>query len=149
MTDTIYWAVKLDQVSVAKLLAKVRPRHPKVFAEHVTLVFNPSDQQDKELAQLCGETVVLVVNKHVYDNRGQAVQVDGISRYDGGVPHVTISCMPDTKPVYSNRLLSSDSSTVEDIEAFSVTGVIARFTRLRTWDTECKTLKEEPDEAPG
>lgn len=135
MTDTIYWAVKLDDTSRTLLLSKFPPKHPNVYAEHMTIVFRPSDEIDRELMNKCGAIVSLRVIGHAYDDAGQAVEVesDAVSRL-GGKPHITISCANGTKPVYSNSLLADGSN---DVPTLSLTGTVARFTK-RGWDTEVK-----------
>lgn len=137
MTDTLYWAVKLSGDSVTKLLSAVNPKHEKVFAEHVTLVFSPNEQQDAELMEIIGETVLLIAKEHVYDNKGQAVSVDGIKRHDGGVAHVTISCSSDTKPVYSNKLFANPNAVSEETNV-PLVGVVARYTKNHQWDMNRK-----------
>lgn len=137
MSNTLYWAVKLNEESVAKLLSNVRPKHPRVFGEHVTLIFGPSEQQENDMMKLCGETVLLIATEHVYDNKGQAVIVEGITRQDGGVPHITISCSADTKPVYSNKLVNNPNAISEKI-SLPLSGKISRFTKNNTWDCEKK-----------
>lgn len=129
---TIYWAVKLDEASSGKLLDKFPAQHENVYAEHMTIVFNPSSSVDAALMSRCGEEVSLDVVGHLADTKGQAVAVQSpnVARIGGGVPHVTISCSPGTKPVYSNELLKNSWDAVETI---TLTGRVARFTRSG-WD---------------
>lgn len=135
MNDTIYWAVKLDGASRALLLSKCPPLHTNIFAEHMTVVFKPSDDQDNKLKSLLGSNTVLTVVGEAYDDRGQAVAVeceDKVSSMNN-VPHITISCANGTKPVYSNALLQVGTN-YHDVAPFALTGTIARFTK-RGWET--------------
>lgn len=127
--DTIYWAVKLDDAGKAALLARFAPAHPNVYAEHMTIVFKPSDSVDEALMKECGTEVELNVIGHSEDQNGQAVVVksDSVSRIGGGVAHITISCVNGTRPVYSNTLLKKHWDQVSP--AFAVSGVIARYTK--------------------
>lgn len=137
--DTIYWAVKLDDASRAALLTKFPAVHPNVFAEHMTIVFNPSDGVNEALLPECGKDVTLEVIGHGADAKGQAVVVrsDAVSRIGGGIAHVTISCANGTRPVYSNSLLQKHWDAVSP--SINLKGVIARFTKSG-WDTS----KSEP-----
>ena len=134
LTDTIYWAVKINDVSKAALLAKFPAEHPNIFADHMTIVFNPSDGINKALLPECGKSVTLEVIGHVFDTKGQAVVVrsDTVSRIGGGIAHITISCANGTRPVYSNSLLQKHWNDVSP--SINLKGVIARSTKSG-WDT--------------
>jgi len=131
--DTIYWAVKLTDNSKAALLSKFPAVHPNIYAEHMTIVFKPSESVDKALMKECGTEVSLEVIGHGQDQNGQAVVVksDSVSRIGGGIAHITISCANGTRPVYSNTLLKNHWDTVSPL---SLNGVIARYTK-GGWDT--------------
>ena len=125
MSKTLYWAVKLDSSSVAKLLSKLPPIHPNVYAHHITLAFRPNEMEEELWSSRHGESVTLTVDKFAFDESGQAVIVGGIDRSRGGIPHVTISCANGVKPVYSNTLLASGE--LHDLsESLNITGVILR-----------------------
>jgi len=131
--DTIYWAVKLTDAGKATLLSKFPAVHPNIFAEHMTIVFKPSNTVDQALMKECGTEVTLEVIGHGQDANGQAVVVksDNVSRIGGGIAHITISCANGTRPVYSNTLLKKHYDSVSPV---SLDGVIARFTK-GGWDT--------------
>lgn len=139
--DTIYWAVKLDDASRVMLLTKFPAVHPNVFAEHMTIVFNPSESANETLMEECGVSVNLEVIGYGADNKGQAVVVksDTISRIGGGIAHITISCINGTRPVYSNILLQKHWDSVS--QSVNLNGVIARFTK-NGWDI-CKSEKSK------
>lgn len=132
MSDTIYWAIKLDGASKATLLSNCPPVHTNIFAEHMTIAFRPSDLVEKELIIRLGEKVNLSVIGQATDNKGQAVAVEtsDVKRTDNGQAHITISCAPGTKPVYSNTLIAGYTP----ITPFTISGVIARFTN-HGWET--------------
>jgi hypothetical protein len=135
MSNTIYWAVKLDSASKATLLAKMPPTHNNVFAEHMTIAFRPSDLVEEELVGRIGEKVALTVVGQTIDDKGQAAVVISydVRRIDYGTAHITISCANGTKPVYSHELVEFGRVIFQP--AFDITGVIARFTN-NGWEME-------------
>jgi len=135
---TTYWAVLLDTESVAKLFSTFPPEHPNIYAEHMTIIYDPSDEDEQNLAPLCGTKVNLEVIGYSTDTKGQAVVVSGMDRIGGGIPHITISCSQRVKPFYSNKLLSNG---YEDAPPVSLSGIVARYTS-QGWDITCDLLKE-------
>lgn len=134
--DTIYWAVKLDDASVGTLLSNYPPVHSKVYAEHMTIAFRPSDKVNERLMSDKGKEVMLVVAGHTLDNKGQAVVVTGYGRLDFGVPHITISCAEGVSPKYSNELISQDNIHMSGPGYPTLLrGKVARFTS-KGWDYE-------------
>jgi|GEM_PF-1094378 len=96
----MYIAIKLDKKSKQALLGTFPPKHENVFADHVTLFFNPSidDQKAFEI----GKEVTFSVVGEAFDENGQAVEVilpDGIKSKNKH-PHITISTSLKTKPFY-------------------------------------------------
>ena len=129
MSKTIYWAVLLDKQAV-ELIQSIGPKHNNIFAEHTTLCFQPTPEQDKKWMERLGERVVLTVIGRGVDDRGDALIVDGVERDDAGIPHITISCADGTKPFYSNELLAKG---YEQIWPFTLEGTISRYTK-EGWD---------------
>jgi len=136
MAKTIYWAVILTDRSSNLLKTMFKPEHPKVFAEHITICFGPTEEQEQKWSERLGEMIRMKVVGEGKDKKGHAVVVTGIDRDGGGIPHVTISCAKGTKPFYSNALLSEGYSRVEEIP---LAGTIARYTK-NGWETEKKNL---------
>ena len=132
--DTIYWAVKLDEAGKTALLNRFPPVHTNIYAEHMTIVFNPSDSVDEALMKERGTKVNLEVIGHGEDQNGQAVVVksDKVSRIGGGIAHITISCANGTRPVYSNTLLKKHWDQIAS--PLILSGVIAQFTK-NGWET--------------
>ena len=131
MSKIIYWGIKLDEASRARLLSQVPAVHNHVYAEHMTIVFNPDEKQNAKLNTMLGKTIPLTVIGEAKDEKGQAVVVEGFDRPDGGPEHITISCSPGTKAVYSNMLLNEGYTSIPH---FQVQGVVAKYT-----DTGWKT----------
>ncbi len=125
MSKTIYWAIKLDEAARARLLSQIPAVHNSVYAEHMTIVFNPDPKQETKLNTVWGNPISLTVVGEAHDEKGQAVAVEGFDRIDGGIGHITISCAPGTKPFYSNSLLSEGYTSVPH---FQVKGVVAKYT---------------------
>lgn len=128
MDNVIYWAVLLDGESKAKLLSAFPPKHPKVYAEHMTVVYGPKDEDNEALEPMLGKQVNLVVEAHVSDDKGQAVVVKGFKRLDDGIAHITISCSLSTKPAYSNQLITKGQHDT-NVPALVITGKVAAFTK--------------------
>lgn len=128
--NTTYWAVLLSEKSKQKLLEQHKPYHPNVFAEHMTIIFNPTTEEDEIFMKQLGWSSQLVVTGVRTDDRGQAVVVTGQRRPNGGIPHITISCANKTKPFYSNKLLDGGWNFSEPLTLY---GVIARYTK-NGWD---------------
>ena len=127
MSKTIYWAVKLNDKSRVDLLIGFPAIHSNVYAEHMTVLFGPSASEDEALMQVCGTKVKLEVVGYRADEKGQAVVVQSsISRIDGGINHITISCANNVQPFYSNQLLQNTFISVPSTVILN--GVVARFT---------------------
>lgn len=122
----IYWAVLLNEKSKQKLLEKHKPRHQKVYAEHMTILFGPTSEQNDKLIERAGEVVTLTVVGSKSDDKGDAVVVTGESRLNGGVSHITISCGDKIRPSYSNELLGDGWNSTEPLTLY---GTIARYTK--------------------
>lgn len=108
MENVIYVGVFLDSLSRAELLKEYPPIHQVVYADHVTLKFAPKFTDIKMFD--IGRHVNFHVIGHAFDKKCQAVLVEldkTIMHKEN--PHVTISTLSGTKPVYSNTLLSTSS----------------------------------------
>ena len=134
MSEIIYWAIKLTDKSRAQLLSNFPPKHSKIYAEHITLAFGPTKQENDALSKWLGKSVKFKVITTMSDNKGQAVGVlSEPDRLDGKLGHITISCTPDTKPVYSNVLMEKAKDEFCTISPFELEGVVAKYTK-RGWE---------------
>lgn len=101
-----YIGVFLTPQSRRALLREYPPVHPVVHADHITLIYEPTEA-DLELVEL-GSLVKLRAKKYFVDDKAQAISLElppelaRISRRD---PHITISTTADTQGVYSNKLI--------------------------------------------
>ena len=129
MSDTIYWGVKLDTFGVASLLNYFPPMYPNVYAEHMTIVFKPSEAEDKLMMAEIGMPVDLQIIGYAADDNAEAAVVTGHARLNPGVPHITISTANGVGPVHSNKLLAKGWHRVDGP---TITGVVGRFTK-RGW----------------
>lgn len=107
MPKPIYTALFLTEEAEELIKKLYPPRHPNVYAHHVTLVFKPSPKDIEFLDPLVGRGFQFEIDGEAFDERGQAVKVTvpEYLRLNGQVHHVTISCAHDVTPVYSNELL--------------------------------------------
>lgn len=134
MGKPTYVGVFLDLSSRNLLLERVRPIHPKVFADHLTLAFGKEVQGPYSL----GLKVEMEVHAVAADEKGQAVVVARKSVEQLGMvrhqhPHITISCAEKAAPVYSNLLLAECFSKPELLTKLEpplvLTGVLDYFPR--------------------
>lgn len=131
----VYVGIFLDEDSKKTLLEYVRPIHPNVFGEHLTLAFGRHMLESYSL----GIKVDLDVFASIEDERGQCVLVKpdpliGLI-WEKQDPHITISCADEIKPIYSNALIknglnTNDSSTTQKPISLHLTGVLDYFPRL-------------------
>lgn len=125
----IYTAIFLDDASVDALKKRYPPKHSKVHAHHVTLVFRPSPKDLEVLEPHIGTEVLLDVVGEACDDRGQAakVTVPPFLRLDEQVHHITISCAETISPVYSNELLKKGWPVIEPF--LQLKGTVRHFTK--------------------
>lgn len=114
-----YIALVLDAPSRSRLLAAVPPRHQRVTADHITLVYAPSASEMNRYR--LGARASCVAFAAAEDERGQAVAVRGLRTTRQATPHVTISLIPDEVPAYSNELLAGG---VRLIASLRLSGVV-------------------------
>ena len=129
MSNIIYWAIKLTDESRAKILSSFPPIHKNIYAEHITMVFSPTPEQNRKFGEWLGKKAKAKVITIYSDDKGQAVGViTEPARPDGKCSHITISCADGTKPVYSNKLIEQQVDRFNSISPFDVEGVIAAYT---------------------
>ncbi len=97
-------AVVLDEKSVNSLKEVIPPIHKKLFYHHMTIAYMPSDIIYKKYEDRIGKHVELNITGFCFDDKGQAAIVE-TNLSENKVPHITLSCEENTKPVYSNNLL--------------------------------------------
>lgn len=127
MSLPIYIGAFLTAESKALLLAQYPPKHPNVYADHLTIIFRPSEEE----TALCnsGILVYLKVVGHMYDVRGQAVLIQSLFACKNDNPHVTISTEIHTNPVYSNQLIRSPSSILETFSGPILSAILDTYPR--------------------
>lgn len=104
-----YLAVVLDRRSRQKLLdwwedETRKPLLAKTHAHHVTLKYEPSDDELKKVA--LGKHVTFAVTGWAADAKAQAVRVELNLPTAAPIPHVTLSVASGVLPAYSNTLLA-------------------------------------------
>lgn len=113
--SVLYTAIFLFPEEKERLLKMCPPLHPKIFGDHVTLVFRPSPKQLEQLQFHINKDILVPVWGTVSDSLGQAVLVT-VPEYLRVIPetgkdiqkhHITISCGETTQPSYSNKLLEN------------------------------------------
>jgi hypothetical protein len=120
----IYLGVFLTAESREQLLARFPPAFTDVHADHVTLIFRPTDEERAALP--LGKVALLEVIGISRDEKAQAVLIRGVESRNAH-PHITISTAPGTKPVYSNELLARGGW--EPVTGVTLEGIYDTFPR--------------------
>jgi hypothetical protein len=104
----IYMGIFLSSSAHRELLHNIPAKHPKIYADHITLWFkNEGNPPNLPF----GEEVDFRVTEHAEDDKGQAVIVDLPYPFRArNIPHITISTANGVSPVYSNDLISHGAS---------------------------------------
>jgi hypothetical protein len=137
----IYIGIFLDDTDKASLLWFLTPLHPKIYGDHVTLLFKPNAEEVEAYQKHIGRKIPIYLLSEFADEKGQAVSVKvGMStlpaRHALSLPHITISCAEGVEPKYSKELLVSNEG-FHQIPRMRMVGVIDFFPRT------IKKLREE------
>lgn len=138
----VYTAVFLTEESQWKLVSTFGPTHPKVWAHHITLCFEPSVETIASSG--IGKKVTVKVIGYATNEKAQAVVVNlprGITcqnRY----PHITISTEENLSPKVSNIMLETQSFTnVHDPKSITLEGIIGVVVREGSFDDKVDFTK--------
>lgn len=112
-----YVGVFLTPEAKKEILRDFPAAHPNVQADHVTLLFKPTEEQMEDLRSRfkMGQSVPLKVTGVAQDDKAQALSVELPAALEGtskGRPHVTVSVADGVSPMYSNELLEAGSRAV-------------------------------------
>ena len=106
-----YVGIVLDRKSREALLRSVRPMYSNLYADHVTLIFNPLEHVFRSTYEkFLSETVPVWAVEVVQDESCQVVPVvlgDLTVPCNNKSPHITISTEAGIPPKYSNDLLEN------------------------------------------
>lgn len=105
----MFIAANLTPESIKLLKEKLPPKYSKVFYYHMTIAFNPSEEIFNKYKNLIGEEIDLQVFASCHDDRAHAVLVD-TDKSENQYPHITLSCVEEENPVYSNELLKNKTN---------------------------------------
>lgn len=94
------WYSALFVIDPKELLIRFVPKHEKIFGHHSTIEFKPSSTSGLDI----GKRRQIKILGRAYDDKGDALLVDN-PKSKNKFPHITLSCVSDTDPVYSNELL--------------------------------------------
>lgn len=98
-----YLAAILTEDSQKKLASLAV--HPEIYAHHITIAFKPTEEIWKKYEDMIGQELEVEIIGIAEDENCQAALVFGCPSENEN-PHITISCQPGIKPVYSNDLLN-------------------------------------------
>ena len=134
----VYTAVFLTPESQWELVSAVVPTHPRISADHVTLVFQP-DRRSCMAANI-GHRVTLRVTGTADNGRVQVAVVELPRGFtcQNAVPHITVSTEVDVPFKVANDMLQRQGSRPihQTLELEGVVGVVVRETN------ELDTLSE-------
>jgi 2'-5' RNA ligase/predicted kinase/uncharacterized protein (UPF0248 family) len=123
-----YVGIFLTPKSQWKLVTALTPTHPCVYADHVTLVFEPS--MGTIASMDIGKKVTIIVKGLADSSTIQVATVDLPSGFacQNRYPHITISTDETTAPKYSNTLLESQPATAltDHIKLNGVIGIVVK-----------------------
>ena len=102
-----YVAFVLDEKSRQKLLNRYQPKHPRLFAHHVTLEFGVPDEAADSVVARFSDITHFEVLGYAHDEHTDCVVVTTANRMrrqmNGKPLHVTISVAEDSKPVQAGK----------------------------------------------
>lgn len=101
-----YIAIVLDEKSANSLKEAIPPIHQKLFYHHMTIAYMPDELIYKKYENSLGKQIELSITGFCFDERGQTAIVE-TNLSEKEVPHITLSCEENTKPVYSDTLLKN------------------------------------------
>lgn len=121
-----YLGIFLDSESKNELLRRFPPKHGNIEADHVTVMFRPSEEEmDAFLEDFqFGQQIPMKVTGYAEDDKGQALAVElptELSPHVRRSPHITVSLAPGVEPLYSNELIEEGTTEVEPV---TVKGVL-------------------------
>ena len=129
----IYYGVFLDEQESERVYNIVNslpciniPSNWKKYAHHMTIIYNNKSEIAQAWAKMAnaklGEDVLLTATHVGVSDRAIAIIVKG-EMSANSIPHITIACSPDGKPIDSNKI----TNWIE-IDSFTVNGRIDVFT---------------------
>jgi len=123
--EVIYTGLFLTEESKEALLEAYPAFHPRLHADHVTVVFRPDEAMRALLAPQLDKEFPITVTGAAADEKGQVVgvKIPSFLQHGDQRPHITISCAVNTAPVYSNQLLDK----LVEVEPLKLVGVLRHF----------------------
>lgn len=143
----VYTAIFLSPESQWQLVSMFAPGHPRVFATHVTLTFEPGTKRILETG--IGKKVSLRVTGCADNGKIQVVTVEfpKMIPSENKHPHITISTEEGVSPKLANVMLRTHPlNPMHRSGAISLEGVIGIMVReVNEMDLSPETQAEKPD----
>ncbi|MCX6754888.1 MAG: hypothetical protein NTU81_03625 [Candidatus Nomurabacteria bacterium] len=100
-------------IDINRILEIFSPKHEAVFGDHSTIEFKPNNLNDINV----GEIYDIKILGRATDEKGDALLVENI-KSKNKFPHITLSCIKNLDPLYSNELLQKafDNGLIEYFE---------------------------------
>ena len=143
----VYTAIFLSPESQWQLVSTFMPAHPKVYATHVTLSFEPSLKRILETR--IGRKVSLKVTGSADNGKIQVSTVEFLKTIPSNNehPHITISTEEGVSPKLANAMLSTHPlNPIYQSQAISLEGVLGIMVReVNERDSSPDTQAENPN----
>lgn len=134
----IYTGVFLQEYDRAKILEAFPPKHPNVYADHVTFWFKPNPEEVRKIYEMNSpvtQEIYIKVVGYAEDEKAQAILVEfphvDLTKFEikNKLLHITISCADGVSPAYSNELLEKATATPRGVIAIGQLGVCSHADR--------------------
>jgi len=116
--------LKLNEVAKQFLLSQIflHPLFDVEFADHITLNYNPTEDELEPYLALEGQQIFITVEAVGRDKNIQAVVVELPDDLEcaNDIPHITISANRGVRPVTSNTMLQTLSNIKDLREPFTL-----------------------------
>jgi len=105
--DIEYLGIFLTPQSKEKLKQAISPKFKQKSGDHLTILYNPDEEDLERFSPYIGKHVVLTATHIVGNDRVQAIRIKDIET-ERGVPHITISWDDGVSPAESNELVATE-----------------------------------------
>ena len=126
-----YIALFLDKNSKEQLLLKFPPRHENLFADHITLFYNPSINEYQQCVSYFDQKFFFsVMKEYEVPKMLQCCEIEcelPFSLRKNSKLHITISTSKNIRPVQSNQILKKQHSKKEKTPILENLNSILKF----------------------
>jgi len=103
-----YLGIFLTPQSKEKLKQVIPPKFKQKSGDHLTILFDPDEEDLERFLPYVGKRIVLTVTHEVDNDRVQAIRIKDIET-EQGIPHITLSWDEGASPAESNELIETET----------------------------------------